>query len=113
VLIDVLGEILCELRAIRAAVEARPATAVDDSHARVLAALAAVLSAEPDLPFDCGEVLAHAEVDHALDEALTAAGATDSGRLGLLFRGLRDLDVDGYRLIRDGRQWRLLRTSCT
>jgi hypothetical protein len=114
-LADLLGEILGELRGIRAALEQRPggcAPQVDARHVRVIEALAAIVT-DADLPFSTAEVIEHARVDHGLDEALTAAGAMDAGRLGLVFRGLRDLDVDGYRLTRDGRQWRLLRTSCT
>lgn len=110
-LLEVLGEILIELRAIRAAVEASPsAPTVDDRARAVLAALADTLGDDLDVPFTPSEVLRHADTDHALAEALRLAGIRDARKLGCVFRSARDRDLDGLTLRRDGEEWRIDRT---
>lgn len=84
----------------------------DERHAGLLAALAESM-ADLDLPFTASEVLRHAAVDHPLGEALRAACEETTTALGTLFREIRGRDVGGLRLVRDGRLWRLERTSCT
>jgi hypothetical protein len=63
-----------------------------------------------DLSFDASEVLAHSRVDDALDQALRACSCRTISAVGAVFRALRDRDLAGLRLRRDGRLWRLERT---
>jgi|SRR5690606_17325526 len=107
-----LAEILAELRAIRAAIAAErtPGREPDPRHVALIEALADAIGPY-DLDFSASEVLDAARSDYALDTALAACGATDAGALGVLFRSLRGRDIGGYRLVRDGRAWRLER--CT
>lgn len=96
-----------DLAAVLAALTGR-GSGQDPRHTELLEALAAVVL-DDDLAFDCPEVLRHACVDHRLALALEACRATDSESLGLLFRTLKAKAIGGFRLDRDGRQWRLVR----
>jgi hypothetical protein len=63
-----------------------------------------------DLAFSAGEVIHHSRVDHQLDVALGACGLRTAAQVGAAFRGLRNRDLNGLRLVRDHRVWRLVRT---
>ena len=82
---------------------------VDGLDAAILKALDTAMG-DYDLAFSSSEVRAHGESDHALGEALRARGLTDVAAIGARFRELQDRDIDGFRLVRDGRLWRLQRT---
>jgi hypothetical protein len=110
---------LVELRAIRrlleVLVERQDTTSlsgvfrpIDPRHV-LLEALAETMEGF-DLEFTAEEVLARGESDHGLDAALKACHIEDTAGLGALFRTLRDRELAGLRLIRDGRSWRLART---
>jgi hypothetical protein len=104
--LDVQREILAVVR------EKCPAgtRAEDDArHVQLLEVLADTM-APYDVAFEAVEVLNHRATDHALDEALAACRITDTLALGTLFRDLRDRDLGGLRLVREGRSWRLART---
>ena len=106
--LDLLRELVGEVRGLRRDLMAgRPAP--DERYARLLSALAGAMG-DLDLPFDAAEVLDHATVNHALDEALQDAGIRSPAALGAVFRSVRGRDIDGMRLVRDGRSWRLART---
>ena len=63
-----------------------------------------------DLEFTAGEVLDCRRSDCDLDAALVACRIADASKLGALFRELRDREMVGLRIVRDGRGWRLERT---
>lgn len=86
--------------------------AADLRHERLLHALAATMG-DYDLEFSAPEVADRATQDHELAEAISACGVDprDTVAIGTLFRSLRDQDIGGYRIIRSGRSWRLVR--CT
>ena len=81
----------------------------DDRRARLLRALAGTMG-DLDLPFDVSEVMQAARSDARLNDALEALAIHRTSELGALFRSLRDRDVDGLRLRRDGREWRIERS---
>ena len=91
----------------------QPSAEADERLARLLAALAASMGEFDDLPFSTTEVLNHRRQHHELDTALEAIGIRTTQALGNLFRELKGKDLNGLLVIRDGRLWRLVRTSCT
>lgn len=108
----ILREMLCELRAIRSAVESsggRQHGPADARYAQLFEALADTMEGF-DLEFTTAEVLERRETDFALDNALLAVHVTDTAGLGAIFRTLRDRTFADLRLVRDGRAWRLVRT---
>jgi len=108
---DVQVAILHELQAIHALLERQACgrSSEDPRHAQLLEALADTMEGF-DLEFTTAEVLERRETDFTLDGALQAVRVTDTADLGALFRTLRDREVAGLRLVRDGRAWRLVRT---
>ncbi len=109
---DALARIEAALGALATRTDLSVSPAVDPRHVAVLTALRDSLDGL-DLPFTASEVAGHAEVHHGLAEALRICAATSSEAIGLLFRTLRGVDHGGLTLVRDGRCWRLTRTSCT
>jgi hypothetical protein len=107
---DLRAEVNQALTALWTVRGTRPA---DPRHERLVAALADSLDAfdEFHVPFFADEVMQDREQHHELDEALRVNGITTVAALGLLFRELRDRPIAGFRLLRDGRGWRLER--CT
>lgn len=114
-LVDVQHEILAELRWIRELLERDTSSGrhdEDDRRAQLLQALADTMEGF-DLEFTAGEVLDRRESDHELDEALRACRISDTAGLGALFRELRDRELDGITLVRDGRYATQYRNSVT
>lgn len=109
----ILREMLCELRAIRSAVESselgRQQGPSDARYAQLFETLADTMEGF-DLEFTTSEVIERRETDFALDNALLAVHVTDTAGLGAIFRTLRDRTFADLRLVRDGRAWRLVRT---
>jgi hypothetical protein len=100
-----------EVRALRELLERRaPDTRDDDRHGRLLTQLARAMGG-CDLEFTAPEVTDHAGVDHDLAEILRACGVRRTSEVGALFRTLRDRTIGGLRLVRDGRAWRLERST--
>jgi hypothetical protein len=105
-------EMLAEVRAIRALVEAlvvRGARGADPCRVQLLEALAATMEGF-DLEFTASEVLERRHSDCGLDAALAACHIADTATLGAVLRELRDQSLAGVRVVRDGRAWRLERT---
>jgi hypothetical protein len=67
------------------------------------ALLLAVAEAIGDRPWTSAQLVAHANVDPALREALTAADITSAQELGCVCRRLEGIAVAGLRLDRVGR----------
>jgi hypothetical protein len=111
---ETLSEILEHLIAIEAFLQARqPAADADPRYERFIASLAGSMDDHDYLPFSASEVLQHRGTDYDLDESLKALHVRNTEDLGVLFRGLRNRDIGDFRLVRGGRLWRLVRTSCT
>lgn len=107
-ILSAVAELTAEVRALRADLAGRSMAGPDPRHTELLEALGVVVI-DGDLSFECSEVLRHAGVDDRLSRALEACRATDTESLGLVFRCLKGKTVNGLRLNRDGRQWRLVR----
>jgi hypothetical protein len=110
---DLLIAIHATLQKILAAVEqpakAKQRSPTDDGRHQALIEALANAMGDHDLPFTSAEVMRHAGVDHALDQALKAAGVSSTGELGALLRELSRRDLGAWHLTRDGRDWRLAR----
>lgn len=109
--LDAIEQLLMELLERFGRMEATLAgnAAADVRHVNLLAQLEASMD-KWDLPFTSGEVIEHSRGHFGLDEALQALGIHSVADCGALFRALRDRDLGGRRLVRDGRSWRLVRT---
>ena len=112
------SDVLSRLERIEANIErlllARESAPVaDPRYGRFITSLAGSMDDHDYLPFSASEVLRHRDTDYDLDESLKALHVRNTEDLGVLFRGLRNRDIAGFRLVRDARLWRLVRTSCT
>lgn len=94
---------VAELRELRRLVE-HPA-AVDHA-ARLFLALANFLSAD-DTYFDKEEPFEWARDDAELSAALEALGLHEPADLGYWLRSRKGAESAGYRIVRDGRGWRM------
>jgi hypothetical protein len=96
-------DVIAELRELRRLVE-RP-TAVDHA-ARLFLALANILNAD-DTYFEREEPLEWARDNAELSAALEALGLHDPADLGYWLRGRKGHESAGYRIVREGRGWRM------
>ena len=69
-----------------------------------VALLLAVAESISTRPFTSGQLVAHADADPALREALTAADVTSAQQLGCLCRRIQGVALAGFRLVRVGDQ---------
>jgi hypothetical protein len=100
--IELLGEIRDELRAVRRLLEeARPRAEPGDS--RYVELVAAIRSAAADRVFSSAELIAHCEVAPELGQAIAAAvGSLNVRKLGRALRRCEGMDVGGLIVSRIG-----------
>jgi hypothetical protein len=113
-LVAVMRSLVAEVQGLRADVRAttrRGEFPIPQVHiVRLYAAIEHALTQTATDEFATAEVIAHGKVDHELSEALRVCRACHTDTLGRLFRSLRDREIGGWRLVRDGDGWRLPRT---
>src|SRR4029453_17534878 len=111
---ELLVELISEVRALRLLIESQvtPRTPQGDdaAYCRLLCALEVSGGEFFEAPFAVSDVLDAAQSDQQLASALDELGAPTTSGLGAIFRSLRDRSIDGRRLTRDGRHWRLICT---
>ena len=113
-LLAVNRSVLAEIRGlrgdIRMAATKKALPHGDECYVRLFQAIEDAITQTATMELEAKAVIEHGECDFELSEALKACDVDTTDKLGLLFRSVRDRDINGWRAVRDGDGWRLERT---